>query len=121
MDFEFFGSGQHAVSAEGAAGMVGRKDVFFLDVRTREEDACVRFPFAVNIPVNELPDRMAELPDDRTIVIICSTIFRSAVVWAYLRSRGFERVKGLAGTTEQMAAAFKPGPLYKTARNVQPS
>ena len=47
MDFEFFGSGQHAVSAEGAAGMVGRKDVFFLDVRTREEDACVRFPFAV--------------------------------------------------------------------------
>ncbi|MGM0611826.1 MAG: rhodanese-like domain-containing protein, partial [Thermodesulfobacteriota bacterium] len=70
-------------------------------------------PLAHNIPVNELPDRLDELPEDGLIIVMCSSIFRAALVYGYLLSRGFEAVKGLTGTLEQMAGQLKPGPLYK--------
>lgn len=115
MDFAFFGSGEHAISVPDAAKLYGEKKAFFLDVRTREETGQINFPLAHNIPVNELPDRLGELPQDRLIIVMCSSIFRAALVYGYLLSRGFETVKGLTGTLEQMAGQLKPGPLYKRA------
>ncbi|MDD2389024.1 MAG: rhodanese-like domain-containing protein [Desulfobacterales bacterium] len=113
MDLEFFGTSSHAVSAESAVNMADRKDVFFLDVRSSEETSLLSFPFAVNIPVNEVPKRLEELPTDKLIVVICSSVFRAAMVYTYLRYKGFEQVKGLAAGIEQMAAFLKPGPIFK--------
>jgi len=113
MDLEFFGTSSHAVSAEAAVKMIGQKDVFFLDVRSGEETSQIAFPFAVNIPVNEIPGRLEELPADKLIVVICSSVFRAAMVYAYLRYKGFEQVKGLAAGLEQMVTFIKPGPVFK--------
>ena len=113
MNFDFFGTSTHAVSAEAAVKLADSKDVFFLDVRSREETSQISFPFAVNIPVNEVPKRLEELPTDKLIVVICSSVFRSAMVYTYLRYKGFEQVKGLAAGLEQMAAFLKPGPIFK--------
>ena len=117
MDLSFFGSGEHAVSPEKAAQLAGNEQVFFLDVRTRNEAACVSLPFAVNIPVNELPSRLNELPEDKLIIVLCSSIFRGGMVYGYLLHKGFEQVKGLAGPLEKMVGCFKPGPLYKNSRS----
>ena len=113
MDFNFFGSGEHAISAPDAARLYSEEKAFFLDVRTREETEQISFPRARNIPVNELPDNLNELPANGLIIVMCSSIFRAALVYGYLRSKGFDAVKGLTGNMEQMAAQLKPGPLYK--------
>jgi rhodanese-related sulfurtransferase/DNA-binding transcriptional ArsR family regulator len=42
-----------------------------LDVRPREEYAAGHIPGAVSIPLDELADRLAELPDDGQIVAYC--------------------------------------------------
>lgn len=45
--------------------------VFFLDVRPAEEYAAGHLPAAHGIPVKELPDRLDELPRDKTIITYC--------------------------------------------------
>lgn len=113
MDFEFFGAGEHGMSIDGMRKALGIDHFLFLDVRSDKEVAYLSFPFALHIPLNELPVRLGELPRDKFIVTFCSSVFRGAIAYAYLRARGFEEVKGLTASLEEMVAAFKPGPLAK--------
>ncbi|MGH3647974.1 MAG: ArsR/SmtB family transcription factor [Micromonosporaceae bacterium] len=46
-------------------------DVTVLDVRPTEEYAAGHIPGAVSIPVDELPARLAELPDETEVVAYC--------------------------------------------------
>ncbi|MBT2363997.1 metalloregulator ArsR/SmtB family transcription factor [Streptomyces sp. ISL-10] len=52
--------------ARAAAG-----EVVVLDVRPAEEYAAGHIPGALSIPVGELADRLAELPDDAEVVAYC--------------------------------------------------
>lgn len=45
----------------------------FIDVRTPEEYAAGHFPPAINIPVDELEQRINEIPTDKPIVFSCAT------------------------------------------------
>ncbi|GAB2687027.1 ArsR/SmtB family transcription factor [Thalassiella azotivora] len=46
-------------------------DVVVLDVRPRPEYLAGHLPGAVNVPVDEIEDRLAELPADREVVAYC--------------------------------------------------
>jgi rhodanese-related sulfurtransferase len=46
-------------------------EVVVLDVRPAEEYLAAHLPFARSIPLNELRQRLAELPKDRPIVAYC--------------------------------------------------
>jgi len=111
MDFDFFGTGEHGMSIEGMRKMLGNDHCIFLDVRTDKEFEHASFPFAIHIPLNELPERLGELPRDKMIVTFCSSVFRGAIAYTYLLANGFEEVKGLTVSLEDMVMAFKPGPL----------
>jgi rhodanese-related sulfurtransferase len=113
MDFEFFSSGEHGMSIEGMRKVLGNDNFVFLDIRSDREVEYLSFPFAVHIPLNKLPERLEELPKDKLIITFCSSIFRGAVAYTFLRANGFENVKGLTATVEEMVKAFKPGPLAK--------
>lgn len=113
MDFEFFGSGEHGMSIDGMRKVLGNDHFVFLDTRSDKEVEYASFPFALHIPLNELPTRLDELPKDKFIVTFCSSVFRGAVAYTYLRANGFEEVKGLTASLEDMIMAFKPGPLAK--------
>ena len=113
MDFQFFGSGEHGMSVEDMRHTIGNDHFLFLDVRTNEEVKHVSFPFAKHIPLDELPERLDELPRDKFIVTFCAAVFRGAIAFAYLRANGFDEVKGLAAPLEDMIMPFKPGPLAK--------
>lgn len=114
MDFDYLGSGQHGMSLEGLRKNINNENYFFLDVRTKKETEYVVFPFAHNIPLNEIPQKLEELPKDKTIVTFCSSVFRGAIAYAYLISQGFTEIKVLTVNTEDMVNIFKPGPLYKS-------
>ncbi len=59
-----------------------------LDVRTPEEFEEARIPGAVNIPLDELEMRAAEVPTDQPIVLVCRSGQRSQVGAQMLRHAG---------------------------------
>jgi rhodanese-related sulfurtransferase len=113
MDFNFLGTGEHSMSIDAFRKVLGNKHFFFLDVRTEEELQYLNFPFATHIPLHKLPARIGDLPKDKCIVPFCSSIFRAAVVYTFLRANDFEEVRALTSTTEELASVLKPGPLSK--------
>lgn len=64
-----------------------------LDVREARELAVARYPFPVlHIPMGQIPARLDEIPQDRTVVCACRSGSRSAHIAAYLRSHGRDAV-----------------------------
>jgi rhodanese-related sulfurtransferase len=49
------------------------------------------------IPMQSIPQRLNELPQDRTIACLCHHGMRSQQVAAFLLNRGFEQVINIAG------------------------
>lgn len=76
-----------------------------VDVRFVEEVAAWRISYANNIPLNELPGRIKELPKDKIIVAACPHKDRSAIAMTYLRSKGYDAkylTDGLIGLAEYL-------------------
>ena len=80
--------------------------IVLLDIRMNFETAIWNFPIAINIPANEIPDRLDELPKDKLIIVGCPTINRSVTVSAYLKTMGFNS-KFLGGGLSELAATLK--------------
>ena len=60
------------VSQEEAAELLLRGEALVIDVRSPEEYRFSHAPGAINIPLRELADRLATLPNDRPIVTYCT-------------------------------------------------
>ncbi|WP_062551406.1 rhodanese-like domain-containing protein [Peptoniphilus phoceensis] len=45
---------------------------------------------AIHIPMDEIPDRLKEIPKDREIYVLCRSGVRSYNVAAYLEERGYD-------------------------------
>jgi metal-sulfur cluster biosynthetic enzyme/rhodanese-related sulfurtransferase len=74
------------------------KDLFVLDVRTPAEYASGHIPNAHLVPVDELEDRLAELPPPGTTVLVtCAAGGRSAAACQTLGQKGWTRLLNLAG------------------------
>lgn len=68
-----------------------------LDVRERDEFATVRVEGSLFIPMSELGRRVAEVPKDRPVLVMCATGSRSATVTAQLLGAGWTDVANVAG------------------------
>lgn len=68
-----------------------------LDVRTMAEFKAGHIPTAVNIPVDEIRDRMQEIPTNRPIYIYCEAGLRGYLAQRILRQTGYETVANLSG------------------------
>jgi len=66
-----------------------RDELFLLDVREHDEWGAGHVPGAVHIPMRELGPRQAELPTDRTILCVCRSGNRSAMVTRALADAGY--------------------------------
>lgn len=73
-----------------------RGEGFLLDVREPAELAAASVPGVVNIPLGALRDRLAELPKDREIDVICRSGQRAYVAARLLLQRGY-RARVLSG------------------------
>jgi phage shock protein E len=71
-----------------------------LDVRSPEEYAGGHLPGAVNIPVQELDRRLAEVgPTDHELIVYCRSGHRSTRAAELLRQHGFTKVHNLGPMT----------------------
>lgn len=83
-------------------------DVVKIDVRTPAEYELGTIPGFVNIPVDELRGRLAELPKDRLIVVTCAIGLRGYLAYRILKQHGFTNVKNLSGGYKTWSAATMP-------------
>lgn len=74
-----------------------------LDVRTDEETAICSLPNALHIPMNLIPLRQNELPDDVPLVVYCHHGIRSLHTAMYLADAGFENLYNLQGGIDAWA------------------
>jgi glyoxylase-like metal-dependent hydrolase (beta-lactamase superfamily II)/rhodanese-related sulfurtransferase len=76
-----------------------------VDVREPEEFANGHVPGAVNLPQADLATRLAEVPRDRPVFVICQGGFRSLRAAQFLGQRGFSDVVSVKGGTEAWRAS----------------
>ncbi|MFC5139807.1 rhodanese-like domain-containing protein [Actinomycetospora rhizophila] len=84
-----------------------RRDVeptLVLDVRGRAEYAAGHVPGALNIPLDELPERLEELRGSERVAAICRSGRRSIEAAETLVAAGFDAVSVAGGTTGWTAA-----------------
>ena len=74
-----------------------RGNVYLLDVRTPDEYRQFRLADAHLIPIDQVTQRLGELPTDRPILVYCAVGSRSAQVFNYLARRGYGEVYNLDG------------------------
>ena len=83
-------------------------DAYLLDVREDDEWAAGHAPDAHHLPMMEVPARLAEVPADQDVVVVCRMGGRSAQVVAYLVNQGWDNVRNLDGGMQDWAALGKP-------------
>jgi len=73
------------------------KNDFILDVRSTEEYADGHLKGAINIPVDDLRDRLSEVPQDKKIFLYCRRGYRSYVATRILINHGWKDVLNVQG------------------------
>ena len=79
-----------------------------LDVRTAEEWAIGRLPGALHLPVQELEQRLPEIPRNREIVVYCHHGIRAHAAAEMLQDSGYEQVLNLEGGIDAWSATVDP-------------
>lgn len=68
-----------------------------IDVRTVEEFSAGHIEGAVNIPVQDLESRLAEVPKDRPVIVYCRSGKRAGMAAQTLVEKGYTQVNDLGG------------------------
>jgi len=106
--FDYWSTGQHKVDAATFMEKWARGEAVLLDVRDDAEVEYVSFPFALHIPIYQLPDRLDEIPRDKLVATFCSGGDRANVAFAYLHAKGFDNVRILKGGYDTLLPELMP-------------
>lgn len=85
-----------------------RQKTMLIDVRTVAEHELGTIEGAVNIPLDDLRDRIHEIPKDKEVVVFCAVGLRGYLAERILRGRGYDNVRNLSGGYKHYAAATMP-------------
>lgn len=88
MPLEISVAGAYAARESGA---------FILDVREQSEWDEFHIPGATLIPLAQLESRLADIPSDQEVVVVCRSGNRSATGRDILLNNGFNQVTSMAG------------------------
>jgi hydroxyacylglutathione hydrolase len=91
-----------------AEELAGADAPLLVDVRNPREFATKHIPGSVNIPLNHLQERMAEIPRDRRIAVHCAGGYRSSIAASILHQYGITHLIEMAGGLAAWDAAQLP-------------
>jgi rhodanese-related sulfurtransferase len=81
---------------------------FVIDLMSKEDFAVNHIPGAINIPVEELNNRLAEIPKEKNIVVACRKgLMKSDLALQQLNQSGFTNAQKLSGGTSGWIEHFK--------------
>jgi rhodanese-related sulfurtransferase len=79
-----------------------------LDVREPQELEICRIADSLHIPMSQVPSRLAELPADAPLVVICHHGMRSLRIVNFLHGAGLNNAVNLDGGIDAWAAEIDP-------------
>jgi len=85
-----------------------QEGAFFLDVRSQEEWDQFHIAGSTLIPLDQLQNRLSELPKNQDIVVVCLSGHRSQSGVTILQQAGFTRLSCLSGGLQAWTAAGYP-------------
>lgn len=88
--FDYKERGDMKIKMDEMFKLVKEGKAILLDIRFKEEAAVWSINFAKNIPLNELPSRLNELPKDKLIITACPHYDRSSMARHYLTLNGYQ-------------------------------
>lgn len=90
------------ISPKNAATLLADKKAILVDVREADEWQQQHIPGAINIPLNELPDRIGELAayKETPVITQCQRGGRSQKAMTVLKSLKFSKVYNMEGGIE---------------------
>ncbi len=87
-----------AMTPQQARVAVQGGEAVIIDVREADETSAASVPGVTIIPMSEITGRIAEIPRDRTLILMCHSGARSESVARYLEANeGFEDTANLEG------------------------
>jgi rhodanese-related sulfurtransferase len=95
----------HEVSVEKAYQMY-QSGTFVVDVRRQDEWDAYHAPNTHLIPLDELPNRLSEIPKDQEILVICHSGNRSKQGQAILTKAGYNAVSMTGGLLAWIAKGY---------------
>ena len=114
MNLEWLTQNNHKISLEAFIEKWKAGEAVLLDVRTDEEAKFYSLEaFGIRIPLNELPDRLNEVPKDKLVCTLCPGKIRATLAYAVLIDAGFDNVKVLASSPSELIDYLKPGAVKK--------
>ncbi|WP_276868153.1 FAD-dependent oxidoreductase [Bacteroides heparinolyticus] len=87
-----------------------KEQVVLVDTRTAEEFSFGTIPGALNIPLDEMRERLAEIPADKPVVLFCAVGLRGYLAQRILMGRGYRDVRNLMGGYKTFSTAVAPLP-----------
>jgi len=88
--------------------LASRNPPLLLDIRNPREWATKRVDGSVNLPLNHLQERIAEIPRDRRIAVHCAGGYRSSIAASILHQYGITNLAEMAGGLAAWEAAKLP-------------
>lgn len=73
------------------------------DVRKKSEYDSQHVEGAVNVPLNEINNHLAEFPKDKPFVVHCAGGYRSMIAASILKQRGWDNFKDVVGGFKEIA------------------
>ena len=82
-----------------------KSQVTLVDVRTPDEYALGTIPGAINIPLDNLRERLADIPENQPVYLFCGVGLRGYLASNILKSKGYPDVRNLIGGLKTYNAA----------------
>ena len=98
-----------------------KDEVMLIDTRTPEEFSFGTIPGAVNIPLDEMRDRLSEIPADKPVVLFCAVGLRGYLAQRILIGRGYRNTVNLIGGYKTYSTAVAPIPAPTASSPAQPA
>ncbi|WP_207435062.1 MBL fold metallo-hydrolase [Sabulibacter ruber] len=105
-----------SISAQEFAQRVKETSGVIVDVRKPSEFDAEHLEGAVNMPLSNLNEYLAEIPRDKTVFIHCAGGYRSMVAASILKARGFDNLVDVAGGFKAIAETDLPRTTFACSK-----
>ena len=119
LTFDFLAKGSYKIQP---AKFLEETNALLLDIRSQEEIETISLNLkhhlpVIHIPLNEIPQRLSEIPKDRKVGLFCSSGVRIAMAYLYLRTAGYDNIVMIMGGLDSIVQELKPGKILKKIKS----
>lgn len=100
------------ITAEEFAKIHETENQLTIDIRKKSEFQSEHILDAVNIPLNEINNHLAEFPKDKPFILHCAGGYRSMIAASILKQRGWDNFSDVIGGFTEIAKTNVPRSEY---------